>query len=64
MGAQLQVVHQPGLDNVLIDYLSQNVADRTQWSLDRKVVRHLFEIWSRPQIDLFTSTSNSHLLLW
>ena len=53
-----------GADNVLTDYLSQNVADPMEWSLDRKLVRSLFEIWGRPQIDLFLSASNTHLPLW
>ena len=64
MGAQLQVVHQPWVDNILTDYLFRNVADLMQWSLDRKVVRCLFEMWGRPQIDVFVSASNTHLPLW
>ena len=61
---QLQVVHRPGVDNVLADYLSRHVADPTEWGLDGKLVRRLFEMWGRPQIDLFASASNTHLPLW
>ena len=64
MGIQLQVVHQPGVDNVCADYLSQNVADPMEWSLDRQMVRHLFKMWGRPQIDLFVLAFNTHLPLW
>ena len=36
--------------------------------MDRKMVRCLFEMWGRPQIDLdlfaFTSASSTHLPLW
>ena len=60
---QLQVVHRPGVDNVLADYLSHNVADPTEWSLHGKLVRHLFAMGGRPQIDLFASASNTHLPL-
>ena len=64
MGIQLQVVHQPGVDNVLADHLSQNVRDHSEWSLDRQMVRHLFEMWGRPQIGLFVSANKTHLPLW
>ena len=61
---QLQVVHRLGVDNVLADYLSHHVADPMEWSLDGKLVRRLFEMWGKPQIDLFVSASNTHLPLW
>ena len=61
---QLQAVHRPGVDNILADYLFHHVAETTEWSLDGKLVRRLFEMWGRPQIDLFASASNTHLPLW
>ena len=63
MGAQLQVVHCLGVDNVLADYVSRNVADPTEWSLDRKLGWHLIEMWDRPQIDLFPLARNTCLPL-
>ena len=44
IGSQLQAVYQTGVDKVLADYLSQNVADPIEWMLDRKIVRCLFEM--------------------
>ena len=64
MGTQLQAVHWLGMDNILSDYLSRNVVDPTEWSLDRMMVRCLFEIWGRLQIDLFVSACNTHLSPW
>ena len=61
---QLQAAQQQGVDNILADYLSRHAADPTEWRLDRKLVRRLFEMWGRPQIDLFASSSNTHLPLW
>ena len=61
---QLHAVHRPGVDNVLADYVSCHVADPMEWHLDRKLVRHLFEMWGKPQIDLFALANNTYLPLW
>ena len=61
---QLQAVHQSGVDNVLANYLSRHVVGPMEWCLDGKLVKRLFEMWGRPQIDLFASANNTHLPLW
>ena len=55
--------HRLEVDSIA-DYLSQYVVDPMQWMMDRQMVRHLFEMWGRPQIDLFVSACNTHLPLW
>ena len=61
---QLQAVHRPGLDNVLADYLSRNRPDPTEWALNPQVCRKLFQLWGRPQVDLFATLANHQLPLW
>jgi len=60
----MQAVHRPGVDNVLADYLSRTRPDPTEWSLHPKVCQSLFQMWGRPQIDLFASPQNHKLPLW
>ena len=64
MGIQLQVVHWLGVGNVLADYLSSNMRDPMEWSLDRQMVRHLFEMCGRLQLDHLASANITHLPLW
>ena len=52
---KLRAVHQPGVKNKLADYLSQNCPDPTEWHLTPLIAQRLFEMWGRPQVDLFPS---------
>ena len=64
LGISLQVVHWPGMDNVLVEYLSWTRPDPTEWSLDKVTMRILFHMWGTPHIDAFASQKNSHLPVW
>jgi hypothetical protein len=54
-------VHRPGIDNTLADSLSRDVADSREWSLDQRVVDHLFRLWGPPTLDLFATGRNTKL---
>lgn len=45
--------HLPGLDNVIADYLSRYLTDRTDWMLDPSIFQCLETIWGPLQVDLF-----------
>jgi len=64
LGISIQPVHWPGVDNVLVDYLSRTHPDPTEWRLDKVTTRKLFHMWGTPQIDVFASHQNSHLPVW
>jgi ribonuclease HI len=61
LGLTLRAVHRPGVDNELADSLSRRSLDPHEWMLKKRVVERIFQIWGRPQIDLFASPSNAHL---
>ena len=58
------VVHCPGIDNILADFLPTNRVDPTEQSLHKSVIAKIFQLWGKPQIDLFVSESNHQLPLW
>ena len=53
--------HIPGRLNVLADQLSRNQATHTEWSLHARDVEPLWNLWFKPQVDLF-ATDKNHLL--
>ena len=54
--------HIPGCLNVIADHLSRpNQPISTEWSLCPEIVQHIFRVWGTPEIDMFTTVSNSHL---
>ena len=59
----VRAIHRPGA-NELANFLSCNHSDSTEYHLSERVVRQLFQLWSTPQVDLFTSHLNHHLPLW
>ena len=63
---RVRVIHWPGVNNELADFLSCNCPDTTDHRAGRaeRVVLQLFQLWSTPQVDLFTSPFNHHLPLW
>ena len=65
LGIVLQVIHQPGVDNVLVNYLFRTCPDSTNWTLDKVTVWILFEMWRILLLDalLHTSTVISQCVL-
>jgi len=61
LGISLQAIHRPGVDNVLLDSLSQTHPDPTEWGLDKVTTRKLFHVWGTPQ---FAAHQNSYLPVW
>ena len=47
-----------------MDYLLRNRPDPTEWHLLPLVAQHLFQVWGRPQVDLFASHLNHRLPCW
>ena len=43
---------------------SRNCPDPTEWHLHPLIAQRLFQMWSRPQVDLFTYHRNHQLPLW
>ena len=60
---QLRAIHRPGI-NKLVDFLSRNRPDPTEWHLSPMVVHQLFQLWSRPQVDPFATHVNHQLPCW
>ena len=54
----LKSAHIMGKKNVLADQLSRVKVQPTEWSLDKSVVRQIFQVWGAPLIDLFASWEN------
>ena len=61
---RIRVIHRPGLNKELVDFLLRNRPDPTEWRLAERVVLQLFQLRSTPQVDLFTGPLNHHLLVW
>ena len=57
---RVRVIHRPGDNNELANFLSRSHLDPTEWHLVERVV---FQLWSTPQMDLFMSPLNHHLPL-
>lgn len=63
MEAQIQVLYHLEVDNTPVDYLLRHVKNPIKCTLDRQLVRK-FEIWGRPDIDIFASAQSTHHPLW
>ena len=59
MEAQIQVLYHLEVDNTPVDYLLRHVKNPIKCTLDRQLVRK-FEIWGRPDIDIFASAQSTH----
>ena len=64
LNMSLVAVHRPGVENDLADSLSRSSLDPHEWTLSKRVVRRLFQIWGTPEIDLFASQTNAQLPLF
>lgn len=62
---QLQVTlkasHLAGKENTMADALSRGTFQNTEWCLLQSWADHLFQIYDRPQIDLFATAENAKL---
>ncbi len=56
----ISAAHIPGIQNCA-DYDSRNFNDNVEWMLNVNVVKHIFEIWDSPVIDMFASRLNKQL---
>ena len=55
--------HIPGCLNVIADHLSRpNQPIPTEWSLHPEITSRIFRVWGTPEVDMFATLSNSHLL--
>ena len=62
---RLQACYIPGILNVVADKLSRpNQVIHTEWSLKTSVVQTLFQMWDRPQVDLFATRDNCKLPIY
>ncbi|MCG8046015.1 MAG: hypothetical protein N0E48_10210 [Candidatus Thiodiazotropha endolucinida] len=57
----LKAAHIAGSANVLPDQLSRIRIRPTEWTLNDKVLRQIFQIWGTPLIDLFASYQNKKM---
>ena len=58
----LSAKHISGKLNVLADLLSRaHTVLHTEWTLDRKVLRPVWELWFKPQVDLFATKFSNRL---
>ncbi|KAM4747505.1 uncharacterized protein WCC33_005072 [Rhinophrynus dorsalis] len=53
--------HLPGLSNVVADWNSRYLSDRSDWMLHSEVFARLFSLWGPFHIDLFASRLNRRL---
>ena len=59
----VQARHIPGCLKVIADHLSlPNQPIPTEWSLHPEIVKRIFRLWGTPEVDMFATVSNSHLL--
>ena len=57
----LSVTHIPGVENIMADYESRKVNDRTEWRLDPVIFNKINNMFGPLTIDLFASRTNSQL---
>jgi hypothetical protein len=57
----ITITHIPGVDNVIADFESRKVNDRTEWMLDPIVFNLINNIWGPLTIDVFASRTNTQL---
>ena len=58
---ELKSIHLVGMDEVA--HLSHKKVSPLKWTLDHRVVKHLFTLLGRPHLDLFPSAENAQLLM-
>ena len=58
----LSACHLPGVENTEADRESRLNHDNTEWQLNPKLFHRLGQIWPKPEIDLFASRINFHIL--
>ena len=64
-GWYLSAVHLAGSKNVLADLLSRkDSVVPTEWTLSYRIFNKVWEIWSKPEIDLFATRFNARLPLF
>lgn len=52
----------PGVDNVLVDSLSRETLDNSEWMLNKEVFQMICQKFRTPEVDLFASESNYQVL--
>lgn len=57
----IRAAHLAGTDNVMADALSRGTFNANEWSLSTIWADHAFEVFGRPQVDLFASSLNAKL---
>ena len=58
-------VHLPGSRNVLADSLSRRFMTQPgEWTLNRQILRSVFDLWGFPVIDMFATSANRRLHLY
>ena len=60
-GVSLTAQHIPGIQNVVADTASRQIETRTEWTLDRKIFRSIYQRFYTPEVDLFASRLNYQL---
>ena len=61
LGISLRASHLAGKDNTVADALSRGTFRRTEWCLLQSSANHVFEMYDRPQVDLFATAENARL---
>ena len=57
----VRATHIAGIRNTIADHLSRRQVIPTEWTLNRGVVQHIFNLTGTPNIDLFASDLNHQL---
>ena len=64
-GIQLVARHVPGKMNIVADALSRpHMLLHTEWTLVHEVLKPIWDLWFRPQIDLFATRFNHRLPIY
>lgn len=56
--------HIPGAKNIEADLASRVFNDQTEWKLDHSILSNVFDLFGKPNIDLFASRLNHQLPLY
>ena len=56
----LSAAYTPGSENPA-DFESRNYKENTEWKIDENVLKEVFTIWGKPNIDLFASRLNKQI---
>lgn len=60
----LRAMHIPGTRNAVADFLSRQRVQPGEWRLHPEVVEHIWEMFTRAEVDLFASRDTTHCPLW